>query len=159
MRDLLCTSCRRLNVLKMRSPCGSVAWDGMEWELCLGVRPPCSGAIHSQACVCGACCCWPMLAAAGLSFLSESRADGCSLPTLDRLWSKISCMASSAAARMDLCSLKLSFMCGRQGDRLLQWDPSQSQSPLKVCILTLTCWCRPSSFGLHECAEQLEYCF
>lgn len=73
-------SCRRLNVLKMRSPHGSAAWDGTGWGPCSGGRPRCCGAIPSQACVCGACCCWPTVAAAALSFPSEGGAHRCSSP-------------------------------------------------------------------------------
>lgn len=106
-------SCRRLNVLKMRSPHGSVAWDGMEWKLFSEVHPLCCGAILSKACVWGAWCCWPMLAAAGPSFLSESQGwlvqftNTWFSPKQDFFYTPF-----LPRNKMDLCSLSLSFTCG-----------------------------------------------
>lgn len=71
------------------------------------------------------------------------------------LQSKISSTPFLPRTEMDLCSLSLSFMCGWQEDRLLQWNPSASQPPLKM--YTLTCWCRPNTYGLYRYGKQLEY--
>lgn len=86
----------------------------------------------------------------------RSSVDWCSSPTLHRLWSQIFLYA----------------LFGRDSVRCLHPEAvlldgatcccsglSATQPPLKVCILTLTCWCGPQSFDfvLRGYAEQLEY--
>lgn len=127
---------RRLSVSKMRSPHGSVGWDGMEWKLCLEVHPPCCGAIHSRVCVCDVCCSWPTFAVVDLSFPSESPTDQFTSPTLDLFKCKISCVPSLAGVRVGLCSLRLSVLCGWQwGKWLLQWNCSTQTAPTECLYL------------------------
>lgn len=145
-------SCRKLNVLKTRSPHGSVAWGGMVWKLYLEVLPPCCGAIHSQACVWGACCCWPMVAAEDPSSLSEWTADRYSSPTRNCVWIKISWLPCMARAKVDLSSLEAVPDVWRKEEEMGWRSVTQVHHKLqeKIVFKLSDAGVDPGTFGLHN---------
>lgn len=142
--------CRKLNVLKTRSPHGSVAWGGTVWKLYSEVRPPCCGAIHSQACVWGACCCWPTVAAEDPSSLSEWRADTYSSLTRDCVW--ISWLPCVARPKVDLSSLEAVPDVWRKEEEMGWHSVTQVRHKLreKIVFKLWDAGVDPGTFGLHN---------